>query len=57
MKYTITGDNLQFANIEIGPSEMVYAEAGSMAYMSGNVTMEARARGGIWKGIKRSLGG
>jgi uncharacterized protein (TIGR00266 family) len=57
MKYTITGDNLQFANVEIAPGEMVYAEGGSMAYMTGNVTMTARARGGIMKGLKRAVSG
>ncbi|MEM0448334.1 MAG: TIGR00266 family protein [Methanomassiliicoccales archaeon] len=57
MRYTITGDNLQFANIEIGPGEMVYAEAGSMAYMTGNIQMQARARGGIMKGLGRALMG
>jgi len=57
MNYTITGDNLQFANVEIAPGEMVYAEAGAMAYMTGNISMMARARGGLLKGLKRSLTG
>jgi len=57
MKYTITGDNLQFANVEISPGETVYAEAGTMAYMTGNVSMMARARGGILKGFKRAVSG
>jgi uncharacterized protein (TIGR00266 family) len=57
MKYTITGDNLQFANVEIAPGEMVYAEAGTMAYMTGNISMMARARGGIMKGLKRAVSG
>jgi len=57
MKYNTTGDNLQFANIEIAPGEMVYAEAGSMAYMTGNVSMDAKMRGGLFKGLKRKLTG
>lgn len=57
MRYTITGDNLQFANVEIDPGEMVYAQAGAMAYMTGNVTMTARARGGLLKGLKRAVTG
>jgi uncharacterized protein (TIGR00266 family) len=57
MKYTITGDNLQLANLEIIPGETVYAEAGAMTYMSGNVSMEAKMKGGFMKGIKRKLTG
>ena len=57
MKYNITGDNLQFANVEIAPGETVYAEAGSMAYMTGNVSMDAKMRGGLFKGLKRKLTG
>ncbi|MFQ5908905.1 MAG: TIGR00266 family protein [Thermoplasmata archaeon] len=57
MEYKITGDNLQFVNIELAPGEKVYAEAGTMAYMSGNVTVVAKARGGVWKGIKRKFTG
>ncbi len=55
MEYKITGDNLQFVHLEIGPGEKVYAEAGAMTYMTGNVTMTAKARGGLWKGLKRKL--
>lgn len=57
MEYKITGDNLQVVTLEIDRSELVYAEAGAMVYMSGNVEMEAKARGGIWKGIKRKFMG
>jgi|SRR5205823_2050301 len=55
MKYTITGDNLQFVHVEIGPSELVWGEAGSMVYFTGNVRMEAKARGGLMQGLKRVL--
>jgi uncharacterized protein (TIGR00266 family) len=57
MKYTITGDNLQFANLEIQPGETIYSEAGSMVYMSGNINMEAKMRGGLVSGLKRKLTG
>ncbi len=55
MEYKITGDNLQFVHLELLPGEKVYAEAGAMTYMTGNVSMTAKARGGLWKGIKRKL--
>jgi uncharacterized protein (TIGR00266 family) len=57
MDYKISGDNLQIVTLEVSPQELVYAEAGAMVYMSGNVNMEAKARGGIWKGIKRKFMG
>lgn len=53
MNYNISGDNLQVVQMEIQPNEKVYAEAGTMAYMSGNVSMEARATGGLLGGLKR----
>ncbi|MCL2607568.1 MAG: TIGR00266 family protein [Methanomassiliicoccaceae archaeon] len=53
MKYTITGSNLQFANIELGPEDEFYSQAGAMKYMTGNMTMEAVAKGGIKKSLGR----
>jgi len=57
LKYTISGDNLQFVNIEFMPGEMIYSEAGSMVYMSGNVRMETKATGGVLSGLKRAMAG
>ena len=44
MKYNISGDNLQLVTLEIDPNEKIYAEAGSMVYMSNNIEMEAKLR-------------
>jgi uncharacterized protein (TIGR00266 family) len=57
MEYKISGDNLQIVSLQIDPKELIYAEAGAMVYMSGNVDMQAKARGGILKGIKRMFTG
>lgn len=57
MKYKISGDNLQIVTCELQPNERIYAESGSMVYMSGNMTFEARAKGGVMKGLKRKLTG
>ena len=57
MEHKITGDNLQLVTIQLGPSEKVYAEAGTMIYMSGNMSMEAKMRGGFLKGIGRKFAG
>jgi len=57
MKYEISGDNLQIVTIELAAGEKIYGEAGSMVYMSPNIAMEAKARGGILKGIGRKFMG
>lgn len=57
MKHSIIGDNLQFINCEIGPGELIFAEAGTMTYMSQNIGMTARARGGMMAGLKRKMTG
>ena len=57
MKYTITGDNLQFVNIGLQPGEEFNSVAGAMAYMSGNMRMESKMEGGLMAGLKRSLSG
>ncbi len=57
MKYTITGSNLQFANIEIEPGEIFQSQAGAMVMMSGNMKMVSKMEGGFLSGIKRSLSG
>ena len=57
MQYTITGDNLQFVNVELQPGEEFNSVAGAMAYMSGNMRMESKMEGGLMAGLKRSLSG
>ena len=55
MKFQIQGGNLPFANIELQPNEKIFADAGTMVYMTGNTTMGAKARGGVLKSLARSL--
>ncbi len=57
MKHKIFGNNLQVVALQLAPNELVYAEAGSMVYMTGNMTMTTESRGGFRKGIKRKLTG
>ncbi len=40
--YVITGDDMQFVEIELDPGEMVVAEAGAMMYMMPGIEMETR---------------
>ncbi len=57
MRYKIIGNNLQVAALEISGNEVVYGEAGAMVYMTGNINMTTRARGGFMKGLKRKMMG
>ena len=57
MEYKISGDNLQLVTVEINPSEKIFAEAGSMVYMSANVNMESKMRGGFKSAIGRKFTG
>lgn len=57
MKYTITGDNLQFVNVQLASGEKMQSSAGAMRYMTGNVSMEAKMKGGLFGGLKRAVTG
>ncbi len=57
MKYKITGDNLQLVTVELNAGETMYGEAGSMVYMSSNMNMEAKMKGGLMKAIGRKFAG
>ncbi|MCD6455330.1 MAG: TIGR00266 family protein [Methanophagales archaeon] len=57
MKYEIVGDNLQMVVTKVSSGEKVYGEAGAMVYMSDNIEMNAKAKGGFLKGLKRKFAG
>ncbi len=57
MKYKILGDNLQVVLIELSPGEKVYAEAGALNHMSGNVRMNTKAKGGLGASLRRAISG
>ncbi len=57
MEYKIIGDNLQMVVTKLFSGEMIYAEAGAMIYMSADMQMNTKAKGGILKGIKRKVTG
>ncbi len=57
MKYDLQGTTMQLLNIELEKGENLVSESGRMVYMSDNVKMETRAKGGIWASIKRSFAG
>jgi uncharacterized protein (TIGR00266 family) len=57
MKYEIIGDNQQMAKIDLQQGEGIFAEAGSMVNMSGNMVMESQLKGGVIAGLKRAVTG
>jgi uncharacterized protein (TIGR00266 family) len=42
IEYEITGDDMQFVEVDLDPGEMVIAEAGAMMYMTPGIEMESR---------------
>ncbi len=53
MKWQIMGNNMPALICEMAPNEKMYADSGSMIYMSANMQMGAKARGGIMSGLAR----
>lgn len=43
------------AEISLDHGEGLVTEAGAMAWMENTITVETKAKGGIWKGLKRKL--
>jgi uncharacterized protein (TIGR00266 family) len=57
MNYRIIGDNQQMVKVDLKPDEGIFAEAGSMVNMSGNMVMESQLKGGVIAGLKRAVTG
>lgn len=57
MKYKIYGTTLPSLDISLAAGESVYTESGGMAWMKGDVTMSTDTRGGLLKGLARTLAG
>ena len=57
MKYEIHGTTLQTLDVYLSQGESLYTESGGMAWMTGDIEMETNTRGGLMKGLARSLAG
>jgi len=57
MKYDLQGTTMQLLNVELEQGETIISESGRMVFMSENVKMETKARGGFWKSLKRKFAG
>jgi uncharacterized protein (TIGR00266 family) len=57
MKYEIQGTVLQTLDIYLDAGDAIFTESGGMAWMKGNIDMSTDTRGGLLKGLARSLAG
>jgi uncharacterized protein (TIGR00266 family) len=57
MNYEIFGTTLQTLDITLSAGEAVFTESGGMAWMRGSIDMSTDTRGGLLKGLARSLAG
>lgn len=57
MKYEIHGTTLQTLDVYLSQGEALFTESGGMAWMTGDVEMDTNTRGGLLKGLSRSLAG
>lgn len=57
MRYDIHGTTMQTLDIFLSAGETVFTESGGMAWMKGSIEMSTNTRGGLLKGLARSLSG
>jgi len=57
MRYDIHGSVLPSVDVWLEAGEAVYTESGGMAWMKGDLRMDTSTRGGLLKGLGRSLAG
>lgn len=57
LKFHILGSIQQTLMVEVQPSQMIFADAGSMSWMTAAMTMNTRASGGLGGMFKRAVSG
>lgn len=57
MKYDLQGTTMQMLNMELGNNETIISESGRLVFMSDNIKMETKAKGGLWASVKRKFAG
>lgn len=57
MKYEIQGSNLPVVTMTLNRGEKIYTQAGGMAWMDSNITMDTNMRGGLGKSFARMFTG
>lgn len=57
MKYLIQGSNLPVVSMTLNRGEKIYTQAGGLAWMDNNITMDTNMRGGFGKSFARMFTG
>lgn len=57
MRYELNGTTLQTLDVILSGGESVFTESGGMSWMKGDIEMTTNTRGGLLKGLARSLSG
>ncbi|MBN2042672.1 MAG: TIGR00266 family protein [Candidatus Aenigmarchaeota archaeon] len=57
MKYDLQGTTMQILNTELAEGERIVSESGRLVFMSDNVKMDTKMKGGFWTAIKRKFAG
>lgn len=55
MEYKIVGDTMQALTVQLQRGEEMFAEAGSMLYMSEGIQLDSQMKGGFLKGLARKF--
>ena len=57
MQYRLNGTVMQTLEIDLAPGETVYSQTNCMCWMNDFIAMDTHTGGGLFAGLKRSLGG
>jgi uncharacterized protein (TIGR00266 family) len=57
MKYDLQGTTMQLLIMELDQGEIVVSESGRLVYMTDNIKMDTKMKGGFWSAIKRKFAG
>lgn len=57
MQYEISGHLLQSLTLDLTPSDSLYSQTHSMAWMSDGIRVSTHTGGGLWEGVKRAFSG
>ena len=57
MQYKLSGTVMQTLEIDLAPGETVYSQTNCMCWMNESIEMNTHTGGGLFAGLKRTLGG
>ena len=57
MNFEIKGGNLPVVTVTLISGESMFTESGGMSWMTENIRMETNTKGGLMKGLRRTLAG